>query len=280
MIDGTYISGTSNFYGRVHQVFEKAKPTPRPSFSWTTATRFSRAARNWACTATCSPCWTVWKANSPPGLRDADGHGCRPFAAGLDPSGRIELWLEMRLPDQAARTAILGQMLAGLAPSVGVVEVAPLVEATAGFTGADLKRLIEDGKNLSLTIRCAAWHFVRLPNISCGQSRPCVRTRNATPRPKPGAPATAFAAGLLRPTSVGLLDRGITSVSFEINRAWANPRAVCRRVLGHVLCRLPGLRHTSRTLSRTPSAACGLRAVEVAKPQAAEGRAPCVGKPL
>lgn len=26
--------------------------------------------------------------------------------------------------------------------------MAPLVEATAGFTGADLKRLIDDGKNL------------------------------------------------------------------------------------------------------------------------------------
>ena len=63
-------------------------------------------------------------------------------------SGRIELWLEMRLPDEAARTAILQQMIAPLGAPFAAIDLPPLVKATAGFTGADLKRLLDDGKNL------------------------------------------------------------------------------------------------------------------------------------
>jgi ATP-dependent 26S proteasome regulatory subunit len=63
-------------------------------------------------------------------------------------SGRIELWLEMRLPDAEARTAILTEQIAELPDELAGVEVAPLVAATDGFTGADLKRLMQDGKAL------------------------------------------------------------------------------------------------------------------------------------
>jgi transitional endoplasmic reticulum ATPase len=63
-------------------------------------------------------------------------------------SGRIELWLEMRLPDEVARTVILQAHLASLPAAVGVVDLGRLAGATAGFTGADLKRLAEDGKLL------------------------------------------------------------------------------------------------------------------------------------
>ena len=62
--------------------------------------------------------------------------------------GRVELWLEMRLPDEHARTAILEQMLAKQSAALGTIELPRLVEQTAGFTGADLKRLLDDGKNL------------------------------------------------------------------------------------------------------------------------------------
>jgi ATP-dependent 26S proteasome regulatory subunit len=63
-------------------------------------------------------------------------------------SGRIELWLEMRLPDAAARAAILARELEPSAAALGAVDVVPVVAATDGFTGADLKRLVEDGKAL------------------------------------------------------------------------------------------------------------------------------------
>jgi SpoVK/Ycf46/Vps4 family AAA+-type ATPase len=63
-------------------------------------------------------------------------------------SGRVELWLETRLPDEAARAAILRNRLDGLPPAFAAVDMARLAEATDGLTGADLKRLVEDGKLL------------------------------------------------------------------------------------------------------------------------------------
>jgi transitional endoplasmic reticulum ATPase len=63
-------------------------------------------------------------------------------------SGRIELWLEMRLPDEKARAAILSMHLSQLPAPLAQVDSPQLVSATEGFTGADLKRLVEDGKTL------------------------------------------------------------------------------------------------------------------------------------
>jgi SpoVK/Ycf46/Vps4 family AAA+-type ATPase len=63
-------------------------------------------------------------------------------------SGRIELWLETKLPDAQSRHAILVKHLHGLPDDVADVDVSQLVEATAGFTGADLGPVIDDGKNL------------------------------------------------------------------------------------------------------------------------------------
>jgi SpoVK/Ycf46/Vps4 family AAA+-type ATPase len=63
-------------------------------------------------------------------------------------SGRVELWLEMQLPDRDARRAILGQHLIPLPSALAGLDLDRLAEETDGFTGADLKRLAEDGKNL------------------------------------------------------------------------------------------------------------------------------------
>jgi len=63
-------------------------------------------------------------------------------------SGRVELWLEMKLPGESARGDMLQGYLNGLPPEYGTVDVSRLASVTDGFTGADLKRLSEDGKNL------------------------------------------------------------------------------------------------------------------------------------
>src|SRR5437870_13629620 len=63
-------------------------------------------------------------------------------------SGRIEWWLEMDLPAEAARAEILTANLAPVTAVLGKIDVSRLAGATEGFTGADLKRLVEDGKNL------------------------------------------------------------------------------------------------------------------------------------
>jgi len=63
-------------------------------------------------------------------------------------SGRVELWLEMSLPDEPARLAILGQFVAALPQVLRLPDLPRLTAATEGFTGADLKRVIDDGKAL------------------------------------------------------------------------------------------------------------------------------------
>jgi transitional endoplasmic reticulum ATPase len=63
-------------------------------------------------------------------------------------SGQVELWQDMRLLDEVARSAILSQHLANLPASLTGVDVAKLATAMDGFSGADLKRLAEEGNNL------------------------------------------------------------------------------------------------------------------------------------
>jgi SpoVK/Ycf46/Vps4 family AAA+-type ATPase len=63
-------------------------------------------------------------------------------------SGRIELWLETRLPDAAARRRILERLLGGVPADLADVDLATLVESTDGFTGADLDPVVSDGKKL------------------------------------------------------------------------------------------------------------------------------------
>src|ERR1043165_4491292 len=61
-------------------------------------------------------------------------------------SGRVELWLEMKLPDAVARREILNNLLANMPDELRGIDVPQLIAATEGFTGADLKRMVEDGK--------------------------------------------------------------------------------------------------------------------------------------
>jgi ATP-dependent 26S proteasome regulatory subunit len=63
-------------------------------------------------------------------------------------SGRVELWLEMKLPDAQARRRILQMHMAGIPGELAECDSAQVVAATEGFTGADVKRLVDDAKGL------------------------------------------------------------------------------------------------------------------------------------
>ena len=63
-------------------------------------------------------------------------------------SGRVELWLEMKLPDEQARASILEKQLQKSSNVFPSFNLPAVVLATAGFTGADLKRVVEDAKSL------------------------------------------------------------------------------------------------------------------------------------
>jgi ATP-dependent 26S proteasome regulatory subunit len=149
LIDGTFISGTGEFYGRVHYVFETAKQNA-PSIIFIDDSD------------------VIFESGQEMGLyrylltmldgleSQSAGRVCVMMTAmdvgNLPPamirSGRIELWLEMRLPDEKARAAILSMHLSHLPAPLAGADSPQIVSATEGFTGADLKRLVEDGKTL------------------------------------------------------------------------------------------------------------------------------------
>jgi transitional endoplasmic reticulum ATPase len=149
LIDGTAISGTNEFYGRIREVFQAAKDNA-PSivfiddsdvifesgeelglYRYLLTTLDGLESESAARVAVMMTAMNV--ASLPPALVR---------------SGRIELWLETRLPDSDAREAILRAQLVGLPASLAGTDIEQLVAATDGFTGADMKRLVEDGKLL------------------------------------------------------------------------------------------------------------------------------------
>jgi shikimate kinase len=149
LIDGTYIAGTAQFYHRIHEVFEEAKHNaPAIIFVDDSDAIFESGEELglYRYLLTMLDGLESESAGQVCVMMTAMDVGHLPPA--LIRSGRIELWLEMRLPDEAARMAILEQLIAPWGAPFSASEIPQLVEATAGFTGADLKRLLDDGKNL------------------------------------------------------------------------------------------------------------------------------------
>jgi ATP-dependent 26S proteasome regulatory subunit len=149
LIDGTIISGSRDFYGQVQQIFEAAK-TNAPAIIFiddsdvifenkedfglyryllTMLDGLESESNKRVCLM-----MTTMDVGSIP--------------AALVRSGRIELWLETRLPDIEARVAILEDHADGLPADLKVLDIAQLSKETEGLTGADLRRLIDDGKIL------------------------------------------------------------------------------------------------------------------------------------
>jgi transitional endoplasmic reticulum ATPase len=149
LIDGTFIAGTGEFHQGIQKVFEEAKKN-RPSVIFIDDTDvifesgYGMGLYRYLLTML-------------DGLESASaGEVCvmmtamdvSKLPAALVRSGRIELWLETRLPDDAARSAILLALLKDLPAPFDDIDLRTVAEATEGFTGADLKRLVEDAKTL------------------------------------------------------------------------------------------------------------------------------------
>ena len=81
-------------------------------------------------------------------------------------SGRVELWLEMKLPDAEARGQILTRHLGELPEELRQADAAALIAATENFTGADLKRLVEDGKQIRGSNYGSATPAIDFPRIA------------------------------------------------------------------------------------------------------------------
>src|SRR5262245_62059707 len=135
LIDGTCISGTNCFYGVIAQIFEEAKRNApavvfiddsdvifesgeemglyRYLLTMMDGLESARAGR------VCVMMTAMNVASIPPALLR---------------SGRVELWLEMRLPDESARLAILNHHLSPLPDALPDLDLTELARASDGFT--------------------------------------------------------------------------------------------------------------------------------------------------
>jgi SpoVK/Ycf46/Vps4 family AAA+-type ATPase len=148
LIDGTVIAGTSMFFHQLHRVFEAAmRNAPAVVFIDDSDVIFEGG----------DPGLYRYLLTMLDGLESESAGGvCLVLTAmdvgSLPPalvrSGRIELWLETHLPDYDARVAILSDRCSQLPASMGAVDVSALAQATEELSGADLKRIVEDGKLL------------------------------------------------------------------------------------------------------------------------------------
>lgn len=147
LIDGTFIAGTQHFYQRIQQVFEAAKENaPAVIFIDDADAIFEDGEERGL---------YRYLLTMLDGLEsESAGRVCVMMTAmnvahlppALVRSGRIELWLEMKLPNPEARAQILSDYLQTLPKEIQEVDVPQLIAATGDFTGADLKRTVEDAK--------------------------------------------------------------------------------------------------------------------------------------
>ena len=148
LIDGSFVSNSPDFYQKVKEVFEAAKQKA-PSIIFIDDSD------------------VIWEKSYETGLyryllTELDGlqeeqhRVCVIMAAmeiikippALLRSGRLELWLELPLPGEKARIEILRHWIKKEPEHFEQVDLKILGRHTEGFSGADLKKITEDAKNL------------------------------------------------------------------------------------------------------------------------------------
>lgn len=149
LVDGTMIAGSQSFYADINRVF-------------------ASASRNAPSVIFIDDADVIFGGDKESGLyrylltkldgleSTSSGRVCVIMTA-MEPadlpiallrSGRVELWLETRLPDLAARTAIFRDQFSSMPPPLCDLDIPQLASASHGATGADLKAIVEDGKLL------------------------------------------------------------------------------------------------------------------------------------
>ena len=196
LIDGTFIAGTSQFYNRVSHVFESAKQNaPSIIFIDDSDVIFENGEEAGL---------YRYLLTMLDGLEsESAGRVCVILTAmdvahlppALIRSGRIELWLEMRLPDVRARAEILEQICKQLPPTIGVIDIQRAAAATESFTGADLTRLIEDTKTLfaydkskNLTLKAPTDYLLAAVDLVRGNKKLYERAEARTRQQRPNRP--------------------------------------------------------------------------------------------
>lgn len=149
LLDGTVISGTQQFYYEIRRIFAQAKANaPSILFIDDCDLLFENATE----TGLYRYLLTILdglesKSNEQVTIMlTAMNIGSLPPA--LIRSGRVELWLETKLPDLMARMRIVERQLAGQKLQLHEEEITRFARQADGLTGSDLKRVMTDARNL------------------------------------------------------------------------------------------------------------------------------------
>jgi transitional endoplasmic reticulum ATPase len=149
LVDGTMIAGSDDFYEKVEEIFEAARRNaPSIVFIDDTDVIFENG---------CGQGLYRYLLTVLDGLESAANQQVCVMMTAMNPgslpaamlrSGRVELWLETRLPDEPAREQILRERLSGLPAPLASADTVRLAAAAHGLTGADLRAVVEDAKLL------------------------------------------------------------------------------------------------------------------------------------
>ena len=147
LIDGTFISGTDHFYHDISRIFQQAKANaPSVIFIDDSDVIFESGQEHGL---------YRYLLTMLDGLEsESSGRVCvmltamdiRHIPPALIRSGRVELWLETRLPDQASRAILIEKLVSNLDLDSIEFDIEEVAIASEGCTPADLKRLINEAK--------------------------------------------------------------------------------------------------------------------------------------
>lgn len=147
LIDGTVISGTREFYHHISYIFEQAKEnSPAVIFVDDSDVIFESGREHGL---------YRYLLTMLDGLESQSvGRVCvmmtamdiRHIPPALIRSGRVELWLETRLPDQVARHRLIERLVSGLDLDEMRFDAEEIALVSDGCTPADLKRLVNEAK--------------------------------------------------------------------------------------------------------------------------------------
>jgi transitional endoplasmic reticulum ATPase len=196
LIDGTFIAGTNNFYERIHRVFEAAKEnSPSVIFIDDADAIFEDGEERGLYRYLLTMLDGLESEGSARVCVMMTAMNLRHLPPALVRSGRVELWLEMKLPDGDARKRILEIHTSKLPTDLKGYDADMVLAATDGFTGADMKRLVEDTKGLfafdrasSVPMRLATKYYLEAAN-GVRENKQRYEQAEASTQPKPKMPA-------------------------------------------------------------------------------------------
>jgi transitional endoplasmic reticulum ATPase len=147
LIDGTIISGTDYFYHQINSIFHSAiANAPSIVFIDDSDVIFESGREHglYRYLLTMLDGLESKSASNVCVIMTAMDLGNIPPA--LVRSGRIELWLEMKLPDAKSRKALIDKHLTTMCRVDNEQRWPSILARTEGFSGADIKRLVQDAK--------------------------------------------------------------------------------------------------------------------------------------